>query len=167
MRIVRRSAEILNVKLDADGSRQIASRSRGTPRIANRLLRRARDFAEERADSIITGEVADYALRLLDVDEGGFDKMDRILMLTIIDKFNGGPVGLETLAAAINEERDTIEDVYEPFLLQQGFLRRTARGREATSAAYSHFGRGMNRPIADDSLGACQTGFLTDDTDMF
>lgn len=140
-RIVKRSAHILAVEIDEGGAKQIASRSRGTPRIANRLLKRARDYAQERAGSVITADVADAALTMLDVDRRGFDKMDRLLMLTIIDKFGGGPVGVETLAAAINEEKDTIEDVYEPFLIQQGFLRRTPRGREATSAAYAHFGR--------------------------
>jgi len=139
--IVRRSASILNVAIDADGALEIAGRSRGTPRIANRLLRRARDFAQVRAGGTVTRPVAHEALRLLEVDEKGFDKMDRALLLTIIDKFDGGPVGVETLAAAIGEERGTIEDVYEPYLIQEGFLARTPRGRVATLLAYRHFGR--------------------------
>ena len=139
--IVIRSAKILGIKIDTPGAEQIARRSRGTPRIANRLLRRARDFAEQRADSFINAAVADKALTMLDVDERGFDKMDRLLLLTIIDKFAGGPVGLETLAASINEDKDTIEDVYEPYLLQQGFIQRTPRGREVTVLAYEHLKR--------------------------
>ncbi|MRR37233.1 Holliday junction branch migration DNA helicase RuvB, partial [bacterium] len=118
-----------------------ARRSRGTPRIANRLLRRVRDFAQVRADGVITASVVDDSLKLLEIDEKGFDQMDRTIMLTIIDKFGGGPVGLDTIAAAIGEERDTIEDVYEPFLIQHGFINRTPRGRVATRAAYGHFGR--------------------------
>ncbi len=140
-KIVRRSAEILGVKTAADGAREIAARSRGTPRIANRLLKRARDFAQVRADGVVTAEVAHQALKLLEVDEKGFDKMDRALLLTIIDKFDGGPVGVETLAAAIGEERGTIEDVYEPYLIQEGFIARTPRGRVATPLAYRHFNR--------------------------
>jgi Holliday junction DNA helicase RuvB len=140
-RILRRSATILGARLEAEGAEEIAGRARGTPRIANRLLRRVRDFAEVRADGKIDRTVARDALRLLDVDEAGFDKMDRALLLTLIDKFGGGPVGLDTLAAAIGEERDTIEDVFEPFLIQEGFLERTPRGRLATALAYSHFGR--------------------------
>ena len=116
-------------------------RSRGTPRIANRLLRRARDFAQVKADGVITLKVVQDALKLLEIDEIGLDQMDRMILLTIIDKFNGGPVGLDTLAAAICEESDTIEDVYEPFLIQQGFLNRTPRGRMATRSAYLHFAR--------------------------
>ena len=139
--IISRSAGILNVEIDGPGAEQIAKRSRGTPRIANRLLKRARDYAEERADGIITEEVADKALGLLEVDRLGFNKMDRQLLLMIIEKFNGGPVGLETLAAALSEDKDTIEDVYEPFMLQQGFLKRTPRGREATSAAFDYFNK--------------------------
>ncbi len=141
--IVTRSARILGIKTDNDGSMELASRSRGTPRIANRLLRRARDFAQVKADGIITLEVVRDALKLLEVDEIGLDHMDRIILLTIIDKFNGGPVGLDTLAAAICEESDTIEDIYEPFLIQQGFLNRTPRGRMATRTAYLHFSRGF------------------------
>jgi Holliday junction DNA helicase RuvB len=138
--IVQRSAGILGVKIDADGTAQIASRSRGTPRIANRLLRRVRDFAQVRAEGFITGQVADRALDLLDVDSNGFDMMDRKLLLAMIQKFEGGPVGVDSLAAAISEERGTIEDVLEPFLIQQGFITRTPRGRVATRAAYLHFG---------------------------
>ena len=134
-----RSAAI-GVALDDDGAAEIARRARGTPRIANRLLRRVRDFAEVRAEGRITRPVARDALALLDVDEAGFDKMDRALLLTILDKFAGGPVGLDTLAAAVAEERDTIEDVYEPYLLQQGYLMRTPRGRVATDAAFAHMG---------------------------
>lgn len=139
--IVGRSAQLLRVEIDPSGMREIALRSRGTPRIANRLLRRVRDYAQVRADGSITQEVAHAALQLLDVDTQGLDKMDRQLMLTIIDKFGGGPVGLETLAASINEEKDTIEDVYEPFLLQIGFIKRTPRGRTATEIAYQHLQR--------------------------
>ncbi|HEX7030922.1 MAG TPA: Holliday junction branch migration DNA helicase RuvB [Gammaproteobacteria bacterium] len=139
-RIVERSAKILNLDMAAEGAREIASRSRGTPRIANRLLRRVRDFAEVRADGKVTASVAHEALDLLDVDRHGFDVMDRKLLLAIIEKFDGGPVGVDSLAAAIGEERGTIEDVLEPFLIQQGFLKRTARGRMATHSAYRHFG---------------------------
>ena len=138
--ILLRSANILNVQLDESGADEIACRSRGTPRIANRLLRRVRDYAEVKADSIITREVAKMALRMLEIDERGFDTMDRKLLLTIIEKFGGGPVGIETIAAAISEDKDTIEDVYEPFLIQEGFLHRTPRGRLATPNAYRHFG---------------------------
>ena len=139
--IVRRSADILGIPAEADGAAEIARRSRGTPRIANRLLRRVRDFAQVRGRGVITGEVADHALGRLEVDKEGFDQMDRLILLTIIDKFAGGPVGLDTLAAAVGEEKDTIEDVIEPYLIQQGFLNRTPRGRTATSLAYSHFHR--------------------------
>jgi holliday junction DNA helicase RuvB len=139
--IVRRSARILTVPIDDEGAIEIARRSRGTPRIANRLLRRVRDYAQVRADGSISRDVADRALRMLEVDERGFDKMDKTILLTIIDKFSGGPVGVETLAAAIGEERDTIEDVYEPFLIQEGYLSRTPRGRMATPLAFAHFGR--------------------------
>jgi Holliday junction DNA helicase RuvB len=140
-RILARSARILDVPLEGAGAAEIARRSRGTPRVANRLLRRVRDFAQVRAEGHITDGVARDALALLDVDEAGFDRMDRALLLTIIDKFSGGPVGLDTLAAAIGEERDTIEEVYEPFLIQEGFLARTPKGRVATPRAYAHFGR--------------------------
>ena len=139
--IVGRSAQLLRVQIDPSGTIEIARRSRGTPRIANRLLRRVRDYAQVRADGTITQEVANAALQLLEVDTRGLDKMDRQLLLTIIDKFDGGPVGLETLAASINEEKDTIEDVYEPFLLQSGYLKRTPRGRTATEIAYHHLQR--------------------------
>jgi Holliday junction DNA helicase RuvB len=138
--IVERSAKILNILIDSSGSLEIARRSRGTPRIANRLLRRVRDYAQVRADGNITKKVADEALKMLEVDELGFDKMDRKLLLTIIEKFNGGPVGVETLSAAVSEEKDTIEDVYEPFLIQGGYIHRTPRGRVATKIAYEHFG---------------------------
>jgi Holliday junction DNA helicase RuvB len=139
--IVNRSARILGVPIEAAGAREIARRSRGTPRIANRLLRRVRDFAQVRADGAITAVVAEDALRLLEVDAHGFDEVDRKLLLTIIDKFGGGPVGVGALAAAISEEADAIEDIYEPYLLQIGFLDRTPRGRTATRRAYEHFGR--------------------------
>lgn len=139
--IVRRSASILRVAIDADGAMEIARRSRGTPRIANRLLRRVRDFADMDGNGAITTGIADQALLRLEVDRKGFDHMDRLLLETIIDKFGGGPVGLDTLAAAIGEEKGTIEDVIEPFLLQQGFINRTPRGRVATHMAYTHLGR--------------------------
>jgi Holliday junction DNA helicase RuvB len=139
--IVTRSARILGIHIEADGARELARRSRGTPRIANRLLRRVRDFAQVKANGVISRDVVQDALVLLEVDDMGLDQMDRAILLTIIDKFSGGPVGLDTLAAAICEESDTIEDVYEPFLIQQGFLNRTPRGRVATKAAYLHFHR--------------------------
>ncbi|MCB1644301.1 MAG: Holliday junction branch migration DNA helicase RuvB [Pseudomonadales bacterium] len=138
--IVQRSAAMLGVTADEAGAREIALRARGTPRIANRLLRRVRDFAEVRAEGVITHEVADQALNMLNVDVHGFDHMDRRLLLALIEKFDGGPVGIDSLSAAIGEERDTIEDVYEPFLIQQGFMMRTPRGRVATANAYLHFG---------------------------
>ena len=140
-RILARSASILGVPLDVAGGAEIARRSRGTPRVANRLLRRVRDFAQVRADGRITRDVAGDALALLDVDQAGFDRMDRALLLAVIDKFAGGPVGLDTLAAAVGEERDTIEEVYEPYLIQEGFLARTPKGRVATARACAHFGR--------------------------
>ena len=139
-RIVTRSAAILGVEATADGAGEIASRSRGTPRIANRLLRRVRDYAEVKADGRVTGATANRALDLLDVDAHGFDLMDRKLLLAVIEKFDGGPVGIDNVAAAIGEERDTIEDVLEPYLIQQGFLMRTPRGRVATRTAWTHFG---------------------------
>ena len=139
-RIVKRSAHILNLSIDDDGAMRIAERSRGTPRIANRLLRRVRDYAEVKADGVVNQEIANAAMDLLDVDPHGFDAMDRKLLLAIIEKFDGGPVGIDSLAAAISEERGTIEDVLEPFLIQQGFMMRTARGRMATKNAYLHFG---------------------------
>ena len=139
--ILGRSASILGVAGDREGMGEVARRSRGTPRIANRLLRRVRDYAEVKAAGRITKSVTEEALKMLEVDPMGFDKMDTMLLLTLIDKFAGGPVGVETLAAAIGEEKDTIEDVYEPFLIQAGFLNRTSRGRVATALAYDHFGR--------------------------
>jgi len=139
-RIVSRSAGLLNAVIDDDGALEIARRSRGTPRIANRLLRRVRDYAEVKGNGRITKDMADAALKMLDVDPVGFDVMDRKLLEAVLFKFNGGPVGLDNLAAAIGEERDTIEDVLEPYLIQQGFLQRTPRGRVATPTAYTHFG---------------------------
>ncbi|MEP7182118.1 MAG: Holliday junction DNA helicase RuvB C-terminal domain-containing protein, partial [Betaproteobacteria bacterium] len=147
-RIVVRSAGLLDIALDADGALEIARRSRGTPRIVNRLLRRVRDFAEVRADGAITRQVADDALAMLDVDASGLDVMDRKLLRAVLDKFAGGPVGVDNLAAAIGEERDTIEDVLEPFLIQQGFLQRTSRGRVATALSYHHFGLTAPTPAA-------------------
>jgi Holliday junction DNA helicase RuvB len=138
--IVRRSARILEVPMEAGAAAEIARRSRGTPRIANRLLRRVRDYAQVRADGTIAVDVAHAALKLLEVDEYGFDEVDRKLLRTIIEKFGGGPVGVNSIAAAISEERDTIEDIYEPFLIQAGFLDRTPRGRMATPRAYGYFG---------------------------
>jgi len=148
-RIINRSAALLEVTIEADGALEIARRSRGTPRIANRLLRRVRDFAQVKASGVITRGVADAALGMLDVDLLGLDLMDRRLLLAVIEKFAGGPVGVESLAAAIGEERDTIEDVLEPFLIQQGFLQRTSRGRVATPLAYRHFGFAPPAPSAD------------------
>lgn len=139
--IITRSSRILAMEIEPFAANELARRSRGTPRIANRLLRRVRDFAQVRAEGVITRDVVKQTLSLLEIDEMGFDQMDRMILLAIIDKFNGGPVGLDTIAAAISEESDTIEDVYEPFLIQNGFLNRTPRGRVATAAAYQHFGR--------------------------
>lgn len=139
--IIRRSAKILSVDIDDGGAVEMACRSRGTPRIANRLLRRVRDFAQVKAEGKITREVAVAALEMFEVDEKGFDQMDRTILLTVIDKFDGGPVGIDNLSSAIGEERATIEDVYEPFLIQEGYLQRTARGRIATRRAYEHFSR--------------------------
>ena len=138
--IVARAGDILEVPIDIGGAREIACRSRGTPRIANRLLRRVRDYAEVKADGKVTAEIADAALNMLNVDQSGFDHLDRRLLLTLIEKFEGGPVGVDSLAAAISEERGTIEDVLEPYLIQQGYLMRTSRGRMATRMAYDHFG---------------------------
>lgn len=138
--IVSRSADLQSIRIEESGAREIARRSRGTPRIANRLLRRVRDYAEVRADGQVSAEVADMALNMLKVDYQGFDHMDRRLLLALIEKFGGGPVGVESLSAAISEERGTIEDVLEPFLIQQGFMMRTPRGRMATTHAYLHFG---------------------------
>jgi len=139
--IIKRSAEILSVRLESEGAYEIAGRSRGTPRIANRLLKRVRDFAEVKADGLISRKVAVDALEMLAVDHRGFDQMDRKMLLTLIDKFNGGPVGIDNLSSAIGEERDTIEDIYEPYLIQEGYLQRTMRGRVATRIAYEHFGK--------------------------
>jgi len=148
--IVRRSARILGVPIDEAAGREVARRARGTPRIANRLLRRVRDYAQVRADGRVTLAVADAALALLEVDDRGFDEVDRKLLRTIIDKFGGGPVGVNSLAAAISEERDAIEDIYEPFLIQAGFLDRTPRGRVATARAYEYFG--LTAPGRDSRL---------------
>jgi Holliday junction DNA helicase RuvB len=139
-KIVMRSAELLGLPITDEGAFEIARRSRGTPRVANRILRRVRDFAEVEADGAITLEVSKMALNMLDVDDKGLDKMDRHIMLTIIEKFQGGPIGLDTLSAAVGEEKDTLEDVYEPFLILRGYLKRTPRGRVATRRAYEHFG---------------------------
>jgi Holliday junction DNA helicase RuvB len=139
-RIVTRSAKLLEIPIESEGALEIARRSRGTPRVANRLLRRVRDYADVRATGNITREVADEALKMLDVDASGLDVMDRKLLRCVLDKFSGGPVGIDNLSAAIGEERDTIEDVLEPFLIQQGFLQRTNRGRVATALSYRHFG---------------------------
>jgi Holliday junction DNA helicase RuvB len=141
VKIIKRSARIMGLKVDADGAGELGKRSRGTPRIANRLLRRVRDFAEVGGHGVISVKVADHALEMLAVDKLGLDEMDRRILLTIIDKFDGGPIGLETLATAVSEEKNTLEDVYEPFLIQSGFLIRTPRGRMATSNTYEHFGR--------------------------
>jgi holliday junction DNA helicase RuvB len=151
-RIVSRSAALLGVSLDDAGAEEIARRARGTPRIANRLLRRVRDYAEVKAQGVVTAQVADLALNMLNVDASGFDHMDRRLLLTLIEKFAGGPVGVDSLAAAISEERDTIEDVLEPYLIQQGYLMRTPRGRQATQLAYNHFGVVMPRRLRQDDL---------------
>jgi Holliday junction DNA helicase RuvB len=139
--IVRRSAALLDVAIDEGGAHELASRARGTPRIVNRLLRRVRDFAQVNEAPVVTREIALGALELLEIDAAGFDKMDRAILGAIIDKFDGGPVGVESLAAAVGEESDTIEEVYEPYLLQEGFLARTSRGRVATQRAYTHLGR--------------------------
>lgn len=157
--IIKRSAKILEVNIDDAGARQIAARSRGTPRIVNRLLRRVRDYAEVKGDGDISETVANKALDMLNVDVHGFDMMDRKLLLAIIQKFDGGPVGLSSLAAAISEERDTIEDVLEPFLIQQGFLMRTSRGRTATKTAYLHFGMDTPKMI--------ESGMTETDADLF
>ena len=138
--IIIRSASVLNVDIDTKGAHELARRSRGTPRLANRLLKRVRDFAQVKYDGRITGEVADYALNLLDVDKDGLDRNDRLILQTIIGKFGGGPVGIETLAASIGEDSGTLEDVYEPYLIQNGFINRTPRGRVATPAAYANLG---------------------------
>lgn len=149
--IVTRSAKILGIPIEPEGSQEIARRSRGTPRIANRILRRVRDYAQVKGQGIITKYMADLALNMLDVDERGFDHLDRRLMLTMIDKFDGGPVGLDNLAAAISEERNTIEDVLEPYLIQQGFIMRTPRGRMVTRHAYLHFGLNIPKKMVEPS----------------
>lgn len=147
--VVKRSASILNIEITDDGAREVAGRSRGTPRVANRLLRRVRDFAEVKAEGVITKDVASKALTMLEIDARGFDKMDRRILTTIIDKFSGGPVGIEAIASALHEERDAIEDLYEPYLIQEGFLNRTPRGRVATKAAYEYTGRLFKESDAD------------------
>ena len=152
-KIVSRSARILGLTINEHGASEIARRARGTPRIVNRLLRRVRDYAQVKADGTITGKIADQALNMLDVDQQGFDNMDRRLLLAMIEKFGGGPVGIDSLAAAIGEERDTIEDVLEPYLIQQGYMMRTSRGRMVTKHAYLHFGLTLpaNPPMADNN----------------
>jgi len=151
-RIVQRSAGLLEIEISADGAREIAGRARATPRVSNRLLRRVRDFAQVKAQGNITKDVADAALKMLDVDSLGLDVMDRKLLLAVIEKFSGGPVGVDNLAAAISEERDTIEDVLEPYLIQQGYLQRTPRGRMATVTAYRHFGLAQPRTAGTPEL---------------
>lgn len=146
--IIKRSAKLLDIEIEDSGAHEIARRSRGTPRISNRLLKRVRDFAQVRANGVITDGVAKDALKLLDVDEVGLDHMDRKILLTIIDKFDGGPVGIDTISSAVSEERDTIEDVYEPFLIQCGYLNRTPRGRMATKLAFEHLGR----PVSESAV---------------
>lgn len=138
--IVKRSAKLMEIPIKEEGAHEIARRSRGTPRVANRILRRVRDYAQVEAEGVITLEVAKQALIMLDVDEKGLDRMDRHIMLTIMEKFGGGPIGLDTLSAAVSEEKDTLEDVYEPYLIQMGYIKRTPRGRVATKLAYEHFG---------------------------
>ena len=151
-RIVHRSAGLLEVEITESGAQEVAKRSRGTPRISNRLLRRVRDYAQVKADGVVSSEVADAALKMLDVDSLGFDVMDRKLLSAVLEKFGGGPVGLDNLAAAIGEERDTIEDVLEPYLIQQGYLMRTPRGRVATSLAYQHFGLPVPKTLANSEV---------------
>ena len=150
--IVQRAAGLMGVKIDPQGAREVATRARGTPRIANRLLRRVRDYAEVKSDGMVTADIADRALNMLNVDSHGFDHMDRRLILAMIEKFSGGPVGVDSLAAAISEERDTIEDVLEPYLIQQGYIARTPRGRVATQLAYNHFGIVMPNSLKQNSL---------------
>ena len=150
--IVTRSASLMGVGIEALGAEEIARRARGTPRIANRLLRRVRDYAEVKADGVVTADVADKALNMLNVDALGFDHMDRRLLMALVDKFGGGPVGVDSLAAAISEERDTIEDVLEPYLIQQGYLMRTPRGRVATQKVYDHFGLTAPASMKQDTL---------------
>jgi Holliday junction DNA helicase RuvB len=150
--IITRSAAILKIAIEESGAREIAGRSRGTPRIANRLLKRVRDYAQVKASGDITAKIADEALQMMEVDRLGLDRIDRTVLLTIIDKFDGGPVGLDTIAASIGEESETIEDVYEPYLLQIGFINRTPRGRVATRLAYEHFNRPFLKAQAQNSL---------------
>ena len=150
--IVRRTAEVMRVEIDGDGADEIAKRARGTPRVANRLLRRVRDYAQVKGDGVITKQMANQALQLLDVDAFGLDDMDARIIRTIIEKFDGGPVGLNTIGAAIGEDANTIEEVYEPFLVQHGFLQRTARGRVATPQAYRHFGFTPHAPNPQETL---------------
>jgi len=156
---LQRSARILGIEMDAEGAAELARRSRGTPRIANRLLRRVRDYAEVKSDGRVTRVIAERAMKMLNVDEQGFDAQDRKLLLTIIEKFNGGPVGVDNLSAAIGEERGTIEDVLEPYLIQQGFIMRTPRGRMATRNAYLHCG--LKPPLSQASE---PLELLSDDT---
>jgi len=151
-KIVHRSADLLEVQIQPEGAFEVARRSRGTPRIANRLLRRVRDYAQVKSDGVVTAEIADAALKMLDVDKLGFDVMDRKLLQALLEKFGGGPVGLDNLAAAIGEERDTIEDVLEPYLIQQGYMMRTPRGRVATGLAYAHFGLPVPQHLATGDL---------------
>jgi Holliday junction DNA helicase RuvB len=148
--IVARSASLLGVKMDGQGAAEVAKRSRGTPRIANRLLRRVRDYAEMKGDGTVTSAMADSALNMLNVDERGFDHMDRRLLIAMMNNFDGGPVGVESLAAAISEDRGTIEDVIEPYLIQQGFMARTPRGRVLTSNAYLHFGMAIPKRLQQE-----------------
>ncbi len=152
VKIVKRSAEVLGIKIDQEGAYEIARRSRGTPRIANRLLRRVRDFAEVRGDGRINREIAKVGLDMMGIDSNGLDSMDRKILLTIIDSFSGGPVGIETIAASVSEEKDTLEDVYEPFLIQKGFIKRTPRGRVATPLAYRHMNRKYSGPPEQEGL---------------
>jgi Holliday junction DNA helicase RuvB len=150
--IVARSASVLGVDMDIHGAEEVAKRSRGTPRIANRLLRRVRDYAEIKGDGKVTAPMADSALNMLNVDERGFDHMDRRLLMAMMNNFDGGPVGVESLAAAISEDRGTIEDVIEPYLIQQGFMARTPRGRVLTNNAYLHFGMSMPKRLQQDDI---------------
>lgn len=157
-KIITRSAELLGIEMAPEGASEIARRSRGTPRIANRLLKRVRDFAQVKADGVITSEIADLALAAMEVDHAGLDAIDRKVLATIIRQFGGGPVGLDTIAAAVSEETATIEDVYEPYLMQNGFLHRTPRGRVATAVAYAHLGIAMPRQTADGDLFEARHG---------
>ena len=157
-KIITRSAQLLGIEMAPEGASEIARRSRGTPRIANRLLKRVRDFAQVKADGVITSEIADLALAAMEVDHAGLDAIDRKVLATIIRQFGGGPVGLDTIAAAVSEETATIEDVYEPYLMQNGFLHRTPRGRVATAAAYAHLGIAMPRQTADGDLFEARHG---------